>query len=166
MAAVSLRLRQVSQQDLDRGLGHLESGFVATLDNEVYDAETCSDLLCDLGENWEFVHLAVAGQRHQDDGISGLPVLGGERLGEVGPTDRDLILKLTTDEVAAAAGFLREADVSALMTAHRPLLAERTGGILPDVFLNMIGSQVADLRRFYLSAAEAGRAVVKRSYAP
>ena len=166
MAAVSLRMRQVCQQDLDRGLPHLEAGFAATLDNAVYAAETQTDLLCDLAEDWEFVHLVVTGQRHQPHGASGLPVLGGQPLGQVGPTDRDLILKLSPPEVAAAADVLRAADVPALMAAGRPLLAERTGGILPDVFLDVIGAHVADLRRFYRAAADKGRAVVKRTYAP
>lgn len=161
-----MRMRQVSQRDLDRGLPHLEAGFAATLDNAVYQAETESGLLCDLGENWEFVHFVVTGQRHQASGVRGLPVLGGERLGQVGPTDRDLILKLSPEEVAAAANFLNGIDVPALIMANRPLLAERTGGILPDLFLRVIEAHVEELRRFYLMAAEAGRAVVKRTYTP
>lgn len=157
-------MRRIPAKDLDRGLSYLEAGFEATLDDTVYDAETESGVLCDVGEDWNFTHLALTGQRHQRPGASGLPVLGGEPLGQVGPTDRDLIIKLSPDEVVQAAEFLRSADLSALLEAHRGLLAERTGGILPAPFLADIRTYLEELRRFYGLAADAGEAVVKRTY--
>ncbi|MFR9780573.1 DUF1877 family protein [Micromonospora sp. MS34] len=162
--SISLRMRRIPAEELDRGLSHLEAGFAATLDNAVYDAETESGVLCDIGEQWQFVHLVVTGERHQVTGPSGLPVLGGEPLGQVGPTDRDLILKLSPGDVSAAADFLRAVDLPGLMEVNRELLAERTGGSLPNLFLNVIKDHLADLRRFYDLAAEAGQAVVKRTY--
>lgn len=50
------------------------------------------------------------------------------------------------------------------MEANRGLLAERTGGILPEPFLTVVTTHLEDLRRFYDLAADAGQAVVKRTY--
>lgn len=72
---------------------------------------------------------------------------------------------LSPGEVKVAANFLRSADLTALMETHREMLAERTGGILPEPFIADVMEYMERLRRFYGLASDANQVVVKRAYA-
>ncbi|BBH66147.1 hypothetical protein ACTI_28320 [Actinoplanes sp. OR16] len=162
--AVGVLLRRVTPAEVSRGIGHLEEGFEATMDDDVFEAQAADGILCSLGRDWLFVQLALTGELHDGGGPEDLVVFGGQMLGQVGPTDRDVVIVLPPDGVAAAAEYLRGVDPTASLSRHRAALAGRTGGLLPDTFLAGIKDYLESLRRFYAAAAEAGDAVAKRTY--
>ncbi|XVV14948.1 DUF1877 family protein [Actinoplanes sp. CA-131856] len=162
--AIAVLMRRVSPEDVARGLEHLESGFGATMDDDVFDAEAGAGLLCSLGRDWVFVDLALTGDRHTSGGLADLVVLGGDPLGQAGPTDRDMIIVLDVEKTAVAAAYLRDIDPDALIERHRPQLAERAAGTVSDAFLADIRQYLENLRGFYTAAAKAGQAVAKRTY--
>lgn len=161
--SVAIRMRRVPPEDLNLGLRHIDAAFEATFDEAVYEAEIESGVLCSLDEDWNFAHVILTGQRHQIAGPSGLPVLGGVPLGLVG-SEPEMLIGLSREEVAAAANFLRAADITALMDARRELLAEYVLGEIPDSFVAGIREDLKALRRFYELAADASQVVVKRIY--
>ncbi|AZM74599.1 hypothetical protein D1J63_06240 [Streptomyces sp. KPB2] len=57
--ASSLRMRRASPTDSEKGAAHLEEGFTATRDNDVFDAEQEAGALCSLGEDWQEVNVLL-----------------------------------------------------------------------------------------------------------
>ncbi|WP_433360682.1 DUF1877 family protein [Actinoplanes sp. CA-142083] len=157
-------MRRVWPEEVTRGAEHLETGFAATMDDEVFAAEAAAGTLCSLGREWAFVQLALTGRRHGPGDAAGLVVLGGKPLGVIGPSGRDMIIVLPPDQVARAAEYLRGVDPATLVGRHRAALAERAGGELPAAFAAEIERHAANLRHFYAAAAGVGQAVAKRTY--
>ncbi|MEU8820015.1 DUF1877 family protein [Actinoplanes sp. NPDC048796] len=162
--AIAVLMRRVSPEDVARGLEHLESGFGATMDDDVFAAEAAAGLLCSLGRDWAFVDLALTGDRHTSGTLADLVVLGGDPLGQAGPADRDMIILLDVEKTAVAAAYLGDIDPDALLEQRRPQLSERVGGVLSDEFLAGVRQHLENLRAFYTAAAKAGQAVAKRTY--
>jgi len=162
--AIGLLMRRVRPDEVARGMAYLEAGFAATMDDDVFAAEEAAGTLCSLGREWAFVQLALTGRPQGPADAAALAVLGGKPLGEIGPSDRDMIIVLPAEQVAVAAEYLRAIDPATLVENHRAALAERAGGVLPEEFLAGIERHLAALREFYAAAAGAGQAVAKRTY--
>ncbi len=156
--ASSLRMRRVSPTDLERGVAHLEEGFAATLDNDVFGVEQESGVLCSLGEDWQEVNVLLTGEELPRLSPGALPVLGGDHIASMG-SPIDVMLWLGNAEVAEALAFLESTDFQEALSAHQSDL-----GHLLQVRGEAYLSRLEQLKRFYGLAAQEGQAVVKRVY--
>jgi hypothetical protein len=173
MVAVGFCMRRVDPGEVRQGLDYVESGFRRALGRaEVHRAEADAGVICDLEQAWDVVALALAGRLHPPGGgepgraeepEEALPVLGGDVLAHLQPGG-EVILHLPPERVRAAAAFLRTADLGRLFEAHRHAVEQRAGGPVPPELEDTVKEYLSDMRAFYRLAAEAGQAVVKRSY--
>lgn len=156
-------MRRVDASLAEEGIDAVEDAFEATSDNDVYDAETAEDILCDLGEEWRAVGTSLNGRFSGNGPVGDLPAMGGILLGYVGEHP-EAILVLPQDGVRAAAEFLRGVDIRAMIEANREELTRQSGGVLPERVIDGILEDTERLARLYGLAAAANQVVVKRIY--
>ncbi|MFJ2743373.1 DUF1877 family protein [Streptomyces sp. NPDC087440] len=159
----SMLLRRVSPEVVSAGGEILEAGFDATESEEVYAEERENFILCDVGQQWQMMDALISGNRQGSSGPECLPVLGGDFLVIVGGAPNS-ISWLSGERVAQASRFLQGADFDELARVHRAALDELFGAF-PEGLLEEARGIFEELRAFYLAAAQAGQAVVKRFYA-
>ncbi|WP_307713854.1 DUF1877 family protein [Streptomyces sp. V4I23] len=145
-------------------MDHLERGFAGTLDNDRYQEEIGSGILCSLGEDWQMVNVLLTGEGFPPMGAECLPVLGGEHLATF-DEHLDVLLLLRPEMVQTASTFLDGVDDRYLLRRHRSRLDARTVGAAPDWMVEALLAHIGELRQFYKRAAAANEAVAKRVYA-
>jgi hypothetical protein len=155
-------MRRIHVLEAEKGADHLEQGFARALDDERYQAETDSGVLCSLGEYWQMVNVLLTGEDFPPTGAESLLVLGGEHLATLGEP-LDLLLLLAPDLVQEASAYLDAVDEQDLLRRHRSRL--RVVGGAPDRMTEDLLAHIGALRRFYRRAAAANEAVAKRLYA-
>ena len=118
----------------------------------------------DLDKAWHAIHWMLTGSADPTPAVASSVILGGEPVGEdigYGPARI-----LSPAGVGAVAAALRDLDASTLRARlHGPAMTE--AGIYPmiwdedDVFEDYLGPSYERLRAFYLSADDAGEAVIQ-----
>lgn len=117
----------------------------------------------DLGKSWHGIHYLLTGTVWQVGEGAGAAILGGVEIGEDGGYGRPRLLD--PDAVQAVATGLDTLDVATLRARCDPD-AMTAAEIYPQAWTNVaddfafLMSHVADLRRFYHSAATNGQAVL------
>lgn len=117
----------------------------------------------DLDKFWHGVHFLLTGSAWGlGDGVAGAAVLGGEEIGEDGGYGPARLV--TADRVRSVADALDALDDDTLRTRFdRP--AMKAAEIYPDIWDEDVSpdgflAHVAELRRFYRTAADNGQALL------
>ncbi|MEU6324370.1 DUF1877 family protein [Streptomyces sp. NPDC047009] len=159
MMGSEMRMRRVPANEQERGIPALEEGFAAILQNDVFDRETESGVLCSLGEEWRTMNVLLTGEAFPE-GPCSLPVLGGEHVATF-DSRFDVMLWLGAEGVRSARAYVAEVDFDERFERNRKEL--RYYGDISYLATDL-RRRLDAMQRFYSLAEDAGEAVVKRVY--
>ncbi|WP_158690498.1 DUF1877 family protein [Streptomyces sp. 142MFCol3.1] len=159
--SVTFRLRRFRPEELNTPVEDLLEMIPLKSSEEDFARETQSLELLDLGSEWDIVHAALTGGDGDTGSIAYQPVMGGALLGR---TEREIVVRLTPDQVRAAADFTAALDRREQVGRHLDVLADVHGGEISERFAAHLVDVLNSLCDFYAAAAAHGDAVVKAIY--